>query len=99
MKKLLYFVLIAVAISTVMETSESEEVLKAADWAAEWNKVKGAINSGVNWLKEKGLYYPIVNAITSQGQKQAETVCRNYGLPGALCSNIVSWILRNVLGQ
>ena len=100
MKKLLFLVLIAFAISTVVEQTEDlDVVLEARDWAAEWNKVKDILANAKKWLQDRGLYTPLVNAITNSGKKAAENLCKKYGVPGAVCSSIVSWIAKKILHQ
>ena len=100
MKKLLFLVLIAFAISTAVENVEDLDVTATKiDWAAQWNAVKGFFTDAKNWLLNHNLYWPLVNAITNAGQKAAEAICDSHGIPGAVCSNIISWILKNVLNQ
>ena len=100
MKKLLFLVLIAFAISTVVEKTEADDVvLKAADVQSEWNHAKQTIAKGKQWLEDRGLYQPLVDAITYQGQQTAEALCKKHGIPGFVCSDIISWILRKILGQ
>ena len=100
MKKLLFLVLIAFAISTAVERTEDlDATATAIDWAAQWNAVKGFFSNAKQWLLDHNLYWPLVNAITNSGKAAAEKLCKSHGIPGAVCSNIVSWILKNVLKQ
>ena len=98
MKKILFFVLIAIAVSTVVEQTEENDVaLEAFNWRDAWNAVKGVVKKAIDWLKEKGLYTPIVNAIKSKGQAYGKSVCESKGVPGDVCSQIVKYILDHVL--
>ena len=100
MRKLLFLALIAIALSTVIEQTATEDVaLDAVDWRGLWDKVKNTVAKAKQWLKDNNLYQPLVNAITKSGQGAAKKLCESHGIPGSVCSEIISWILRHVLNQ
>ena len=95
MKRLLFLVLIAFAISTVVP-EEADVELEAFDWKAAWERVKGFLRDAKKWLQDNGLYDPIVNAIKTKGEEAAKKVCEKFNVPTNVCTSIVDWVVKNV---
>ena len=93
MKKLLFLVLIAIAVCSSFETDPE---LEAFDWESLktiWNKVKNVYEKAVEFLKKYDLYYPIINALKKNLPAKAEELCTSKGVPAGVCRQIVKFLL------
>ena len=78
MKKLLFFVLIALILGSISAISVEEE----------WEKAKSACKKVKEFLKKYGIYEGVVSALNKGAKAAAQTVCEKK-LPKALCTQIV----------
>ena len=65
-----------------------------AGLAEEWAKVKSNVSKAISWLKSKGLWTPIVNALNNQGKAAAKKVCVKKA-PSSICDAIVNFIFNH----
>ena len=65
-----------------------------AGLAEEWNKIKSNAAKAKQWLKDKGLWTPIVNALNNQGESAAKTVCKQIA-PSKICDSVVYFIFHH----
>ena len=94
MNKLLFLVLIAFAVATTIDTVDTEDfVLEAFDWKAAWNKVKSVVKSAVNFLKENGLWEPLLDTLKKYGEKAAVVACEKLNVTTSVCTSIVDWLV------
>ena len=91
MKKLLILVLLAVTFCTAIEEKVDEDIA-LIDWAGLWEKVKKYVDTAVNWLKDNGLWDPIVNFLKTTGRQAAMNWCTQK-IPDFVCSSIIDFIL------
>ena len=88
MKKLAYILLILVILN---------EFAYGAGIKEEWQKVKAVFQKGKDWLIEKGLYTPIVNAIKQGGRIVGEKVCKEkFPSYASICSDVVNWLIDRI---
>ena len=90
MKKLVCIVLILVILN------EFAYCAAAAGLKEEWQKVKAVLQKAKNWLIEKGLWTPLVNAIKEGGKALALTVCKKKCADPSICSDIVNWVFNHM---
>ena len=55
-----------------------------------FNTVKGWVNTGVNWLKNNGLWSPLVSFAKSKGQPLATGLCTRF-ISAGICNKVVGW--------
>ena len=59
-----------------------------------WNKVKEIYNKAVDFLKEAGLYEPIVKYIKIEGRKYVMDFCTSKNIKEETCSSIIDFVLK-----
>ena len=100
MKKILFLVLIAIAVSTVMEpeVEDLDVVLQSTNfnWREAWDKVKGGFTKAKNWLIEKDLWEPMMKFVKKETPELARKVCNEHNIPGDVCAEIISFLLSHV---
>ena len=92
MKKLLFLVLIVIAICSSFETDIE---LESFDWSKlkkVWESVKSVTKNAVDFLKKYGLYYPIVDALKKNSPDKAISICETKGVPVGVCREIIKLI-------
>ena len=89
MKKLLFLVLIFIAICSSFETDIE---LESFDWKKFWDSVKSVIKKAVDFLKNKGLYYPILNALKKNKRSEAVAVCKSKGVPVGVYNEMIDLV-------
>ena len=86
MKKLLFLVLIAIAVCTVVEETELDvldldnfdfENLDAVDWQKLWDKLKGFASLLKKWLKNIGIWDVVVDFLHNKLPGKIEEFCKN----------------------
>ncbi len=100
MKKFQFLVLLAFVVSTAAKKVEAEDFepnLKAIeldlDWRTAWNLVKNSLEKAEEWLKKKGLWEPLLDALKNKLPNMAKLFCDNKGVPGDVCGEIMKFIL------
>ena len=91
MKKLLFLILIAITFCTAIEEKVDEDIV-LIDWAGLWEKVKGIAGAAKKWLKDNGLWDPLVNLLKTQGRQAAMNWCTQK-IPDYVCSSIINFVL------
>ena len=103
MKKFLFLVLLAFVVLTAAKKVEAEDFepnLKAIeldlDWRTAWNLVKNSLEKAEEWLKKRGLWEPLLNALKNKFPDVAKTFCDNKGVPGDVCADIMRFIINYI---
>ena len=105
MRKLLFLVLIAIAVCTVVEETELDvldldnfdfENLDAVDWQKLWDKLKGFASLLKKWLKKIGIWDLVVDYLHNKLPGKIEEFCKNKHIPDGLCLTIVNWIVNHI---
>ena len=103
MKKFLFLVLLAFVVLTAAKKVEAEDFepnLKAIeldlDWRTAWNLVKNSLEKAEEWLKRKGLWEPLLDALKNKLPNMAKLLCDNKGVPGDVCADIMKFILNYI---
>ncbi len=58
-----------------------------------WQKIKDIYDKAVKFLKDNGLYEPIINLIKAKGREIAINFCISQSIPKETCESIIDWIL------
>ena len=61
-----------------------------------WQKIKDIYEKAVKFLKDVGLYEPIINLIKEKGRKIALNFCVSKNIPKETCESIIDWILKYI---
>ena len=99
MKKILFFVLIAIIACSEIKEYELENtedialVLKGIDVAKLWNKFKNNVSQAKQFLKSIGLYYPLINLLKQGTSVVAIGYCTSQGVPYIICTSIVEFLM------
>ncbi len=106
MRKLLVLVLFAVVACSTLEDDLLElqpifdEVsLEGIDLSALielWNKAKAVFKKGVEFLKENGLYEPLVDLLKKEGRPLALNLCIDKLASEETCTSIIDWLLSHL---
>ena len=105
MRKLLFLVLVAIAVCTVVEETELDvldldnfdfENLDAIDWQKVWDKLKGFASLIKKWLKKIGIWDLVVDYLKNKLPDKIEAFCKNKKIPDGLCHTIVNWIVNHI---
>ena len=89
MRKLLFLVLIAIAVCSVVEIKDDVSDLDAVSWSKIWKKAKSVLSKAKNFLKQTGIWAVIKKALGEQGAEYAGKICESLGIPGDVCSSMV----------
>ena len=96
-KLLMLFLFAIVATTTVQDFKELEDLVlefEIPDWLINgWNKIKEYLNKAIDWLKENGLYEPLIETIKKYGKAAAIKICTNWTTE-EICEQIVERIMR-----
>ena len=98
MKKFLAILLIAiVACSSIQVVDEEVELQKVPDWIKNgWAKLKSAFKKVVTFLKENGLWDPLVKVFAQYGKKFAKDMCMKAYDDEKFCDELVNQALPKV---
>ena len=106
MRKLLVLVLLAVVACSTLEDDLAEYKPIFDDVSLEgidlsvlikiWNNVKDCFQKAVDFLKENGLYEPLVNYIRTDGREYALKFCTNKITSKEVCTGIIDWVLSHL---
>ena len=107
MRKLLIFILVVLAVNAKFDDpNNSLDVLdslldfdfdaEAFDWKEAWEKVKSGFLSVEKFLKDLGIWDPIVKAIKENLPKKVEEICVSYKIPEGLCYTIINWLVNHL---
>ena len=99
MKKLLALLLIAIVACSSVSTVEEEEVSlqKLPDWIKKgWSKVKKVIKKVVTFLKETGLWDPIVKLLKTKGVEVARDLCLKAYDDEKFCDELIDNLLPKI---
>ena len=88
MKKIVFLLLILLVLN--------DFALGAAGIKEEWAKVKAAFNKAKTWLKDKGLWDPLVNLVKDGALALAKRKCREKYDDPTLCNDVVQWLYDHV---
>ena len=61
-----------------------------------WQKIKNIYDKAVKFLKDAGLYEPIINLIKAKGKEIAISFCLSKNISKETCENIIDWILNYI---
>ena len=92
MKKLLFLVLIIIAMCSSFETDIE---LESFDWSKlekVWDSVKSVTKKAVDFLKKYKLYYPILDALKNNSPDKARSICVSKGVSVGVCGEIIKLI-------
>ena len=98
MKKFLVILLIAVvACSTISVADQEVDLQKVPDWIKNgWAKLKSAFKKVVTFLKENGLWDPLVKVFAQYGKKFAKDMCMKAYDDEKFCDELVNQALPKV---
>ena len=98
MKKFLAILLIAiVACSSIQVVDEEVELQKVPDWIKNgWAKLKSAFKKVVTFLKDNGLWDPLVKVFAQYGKKFAKDMCMKAYDDEKFCDELVNQALPKV---
>ena len=88
MKKLLFLVLIVIAICSSFETDTKIETYNSQKWIETWDSVKSVTKNAVDFLKKYDLYYPILDALKKDSPNKAVELCYSKGVQVGICNEI-----------
>ena len=95
MRKLLFLVLIAIAVCAAVDlknTEEFEKMLEASDWGKLWNEVKSKAAQAKAFLVQHGIWNVIKTALGTVGVAGATAGCTALGIPGWVCGSMVAFV-------
>ena len=61
-----------------------------------WQKIKNIYDKAVKFLKDTGLYEPIINLIKAKGREIAINFCLSRSIPKETCESIIDWVLKYI---
>ena len=98
MKKFLVILLIAVvACSTISVADQEVDLQKVPDWIKNgWAKIKSAFKKVVTFLKDNGLWDPLVKVFAQYGKKFAKDMCMKAYDDEKFCDELVNQALPKV---
>ena len=98
MKKFLVILLIAVvACSTISVADQEVDLQKVPDWIKNgWAKLKSAFKKVVTFLKDNGLWDPLVKVFAQYGKKFAKDMCMKAYDDEKFCDELVNQALPKV---
>ena len=99
MNKIIFiFLLSIIACSFPVENNlQLEDFLKAFDYSMIeeiWDKIKIYVHKVVNFLKQIGLYDPIINIIQKYGRAYGMEYCTSFKIPERICKDIIDILLK-----
>ena len=98
MKKILFFVLIAIIACSQVEQYEQYEIedadliLEGINIRSLWNKFKNNASQAKQFLKSIGLYDPLIDLLKKCASYYALNYCTSKGFPQDICQSIVSFL-------
>ena len=102
MRKLLFLVLVAIAVCTAVEETEFDldnfdlENLDAIDWQKIWDKLKFFTSQLKKWLKKIGIWDLVVDYLHNKLPDKLEAFCKSKKIPDGLCLTIINWIVNHI---
>ena len=84
MKKIVFILLILVILNDFASAGKLKD---------EWDKIKNAYQKAKNWLIEKDLWDPLVNAIKSGGKALGNKICNDKAHDVEFCKDAVNWLI------
>ena len=99
MKKIILIILVIniVCYFSLENTAELEDSFKGLDFTIIekiWNKMKIYIDKAVNFLKQIGLYDPIIANIQKYGRAYGMKYCISFKIPEGVCKDIIDILLK-----
>ncbi len=99
MKKILFVILLSIIICSfpIEKNEELENVLKGIDISIIekiWNIIKTYIDKAIKFLKEIGLYDPIIKIIQKYGREYGIIYCTSFSIPEGICKDIIDFLLK-----
>ena len=99
MKQFLFIFLFSIiACSFPIENkAQLEDFLQAFDFSMiekKWDKIKIYVHKVVNFLKQIGLYDPIINIIQKYGRAYGMQYCTSFKIPEGICKDIIDILLK-----
>ena len=91
MKKLLFLVIIAIALCA--QFSSEDDVVLQGFFKKAWKWVKGAVSKAVNWLKKMKIWNKLVDLVKTYGPTAAKSICNKYKINGDTCEKVAQQIL------
>ena len=95
MRKLLILFLFAIVVTS--ELPEIDDMIlefEIPDWLVNgWKKIKEFVTKAIAWLKENGLYEPLIATLKKYGKAAAIKLCTKWTSEEA-CEKIVERIMR-----
>ena len=101
MKKFIFFIFLAVIVSslTVQNKKELEELLERIDYTfieKVWEFIKQYVDKAIKFLKEIGLYEPIIELLQEYGRTYGMQYCTSLKIPEGICTSIIDFLLQFV---
>ncbi len=95
MRKLLILFLFAIVATTTVESLDDLVLeFEIPDWlATAWRKIKEYVTKAIAWLKENGLYEPLIATLKKYGKAAAIKICTKW-TSEENCEKIVERLMR-----
>ena len=99
MKKIIFFILLDVLVSSlpVKNKKELEELLERIDYTfieKVWEFIKQYAEKAIKFLKEIGLYDPIIELLQKYGRTYGIQYCTTLKIPEGICTSIIDFLLQ-----
>ena len=98
MKKIILIILVInIVCYFSLENTAVEDSFKGLDFTIIekiWNKMKIYIDKAVNFLKQIGLYDPIIANIQKYGRVYGMKYCISFKIPEGVCKDIIDILLK-----
>ena len=101
MKTIIFFILLVIIVSSepVIHNKELEDLLESIDYSTietVWNFVKQYVDKAINFLKEIGLYGPLIDIIKEYGKIYGLQYCTSLKIPESICTSIIDFLLEYI---
>ena len=103
MKKFIFLIILTIIVSTnIIENDDNEDLeilLKGFDFSMIekiWNSIKEYVDKAIAFLKNIGLYEPIVEILEKYGKSLAIVYCTSLAIPEFICSSIIDFLIQYI---
>lgn len=104
MKKILFLITLtiiscAISLNENQSKEDLELLLKGFDFSmieTIWNSIKEYVDKAISFLKNIGLYEPMIEILEKYGKPLAILYCTSLTIPEFICSSIVDFLLEYI---
>ena len=99
MKKIIFTILLVIIACSlpIKNNKELEELLERIDYSLienVWEFIKQYAEKGIKFLKEIGLYDPIIEILQKYGRVYGMQYCTSLKIPEGICTSIIDFLLQ-----